>query len=130
MAKLEYFLVAQGASVDQQTNNVTLFNVIDEMRFSKFPSVFPQLVAVSSWNAEPGDADRDFQVGVRVIGAGADPINFQRNMRIPGRRARVLLYFQGIPVKAPGELVFELLLDGQHKASHLIDVTQAEVEER
>jgi hypothetical protein len=129
MAKLEYFLVAQGASVDQRTNNVTLFNVLDEMRVRTFPATYPELVAVSSWNAEAGDTERDFQVAVRVSGAANDAIEFKRNLRIPGRRARVLLFFQGVPIKAPGQLLFELQLDGQYKASHLIDVAQAELEQ-
>ncbi len=61
MPKLEYFLVAESVSVDQQTNRISFFNVVEQVNVPVFPFTIPQIVAVASWNTEEGDAKRTFR---------------------------------------------------------------------
>jgi hypothetical protein len=73
MPQLEYFLIAESISVDQSTNRVSLFNVLEEIQCAPLPAGtpaipgrtgIPQLVAVSSWNLSPEDQGREFQVSL------------------------------------------------------------------
>lgn len=126
MPHLEYFLVAESVSVDQVTNRVSIFNVVEEVTIPNFPCKLPNLVAVAMWEAKEGDADRDFQAGIVFSLPGGEKLDeFGQNFRIPGRRIRTMAYFQGLPVKEPGTIRVDLSLNGDPKASHTIDVIAA-----
>lgn len=83
-------------------------------------------MAVSSWNLAPEDAEKKFHVSLKFKIEGREPIelggvDFTTNRR----RQRVFLYIIGFPVQieSPCDLRFELFLDGNYKASHLISAT-------
>ncbi len=138
MARLEYFLVCESMSTDQETNRVSLFNVLEDIRFASpgemaAPSVqsvpVPQFVAVACWNQEPGDEGQDFQMTVRLHlpgQAGQDENEFSLNFKMDKPRHRLALRFQGLPKLQPGQLKFELLLSGKHVAWHTVNVHPAE----
>ena len=71
MPRLEYFLVAESISVDRETNQLSVFNVLDDLELS-LPTQIPQLVALSSWNIEPHERDQDLQVMLRILLPKAD----------------------------------------------------------
>lgn len=123
MPKLEYFVVCESVSVDQETNRVSLFNVVDELSVgTDIPAapVVTQLVAVSSWNREPGDDGREFQAILRIQRHQGESIELPVNFRMDRPRYRLVMRVQGIPPAQNAELVFELLLNGHHVASHSI----------
>lgn len=124
MARLEYFVVCEGISVDQRTNNISLFGVSETIRAATFPGVIPQLFAVSTWNAEPGDEERDFQATLSVHMNNARLNEWRHNFRFEGRRARLIGALQGTQVPGPGELRFDIALNGDHGASHTIEIHQ------
>lgn len=121
MARLEYFVVAQGVSIDQSTNQVSVFNILEDISSEDYPVVLDHCVALALWNAEDGDDGRDFQTVVRVTlpdGNTHDaPANF--TMRTP--RHRSTLRIQGLPIPSPGEVRFDVELNGQHVASHTLN---------
>lgn len=90
--------------------------------------ILTQLVAVSCWNREPGDEDKDFQATLRIHAPNqekqSDPQEFAINFRMERPRYRLSLRIQGMPKLEPGQLKFELLLNGQHRAWHTVNVTQ------
>ena len=69
MPKLEYFLLCESISVDQETNRVSLFNVLEDLHLAKLPKngdskpafILNQFVAVAVFNREPEDGDQDFE---------------------------------------------------------------------
>lgn len=126
MARLEYFIVAESISVDQHTNRVSLFNVVEQLTAPEFPVIIPQLVAVTAWNAEAGDDQTDFQIRVRMIHPDGSTKDFTHNFRIPADRCRTIMTLQGVRVAQAGKLVLDLNLNDQHIASHTIDVRQAD----
>ncbi len=81
-----------------------------------------QMVAISSWNQEPGDEDQDFQLIIRIHGPGDEPQDFPINFRMTRRRQRAFLRVQGVPAQRPGELKFELLLNSRQVATHTVTV--------
>lgn len=134
MPRLEYFLVCESTSIDVETNRISLFNVIEELHLApqgapaRQPAIpVSQCVAVACWNQEPDDEEQDYQETVRICPPGQGQnrdfhVNF--SMQGQGRRHRVTLRLQGIPQLEPGELRFELLLNGDYVASHTIDIHQ------
>ena len=83
MPRLEYFIVSESISVDQRTNRVSVFNVVDELQVSQFPATIPQVVATSAWNREPSDEDTDYQAMLRIYPPAEDtPKEFTLNFRL------------------------------------------------
>jgi hypothetical protein len=131
MPKLEYFLVSESISVDREQNAVSIFNILEEVAIPNagFRGI-PKLVALSSWIFEPEDIGQDFQVTVKVVlpgVAGPEIIKeFPINFTAPKARQRIYHRISGLPLKAAGDVVFQLLLNGEHQASHTITVRQDE----
>ncbi len=126
MPKLEYFVVAEAALVDQLTNRVSVFNIYDELTVPAFPHVQGQFVSVCSWNATEGDKDKDFQVGLELRSPEVTHGPFTSNFTMKRSRHRSIMTLNSIPISQPGEIVFEITLNGKHEAFHTIDVKKIE----
>ena len=129
MLELEYFVVAASVSIDQWTNRVSIFNVIDEVR-TELPRQLTPVLAIASWNAEEDDTGNDYQVAVRTQGPGIDIEPIRLNIRSDGRRSRTIMQVQGIRIEEPGRIVFELPLNNKHKATHTVDVFSVDTTDR
>lgn len=127
MAHMEFFIVSEEISVDQQTNRLSLFNVLEQIAGPNFPLVLFSAAAVSLWVAEPGDDERDFQCTLRILTPNGDQRDISTNFRFRGRRHRVIQRLQGFPINEPGMLRFEVLLNGEYQASHEVDVTRIDL---
>ena len=126
MPKLEYFVVAQSVSVDQTTNTMSVFHILEEIQAPNFPVVIPQLTAVAHWNAEDGDADHDFQVSVLITFPDGQHKEFNQNFSMIRPRLRTIANFVGLEIPGPGTVTVEIRLNGNHKASHTIDTLKIE----
>ncbi len=128
MPNLEYFLVCESISTDQETNRVSLFNVLEDLQVlaqGHAGILLSQLIAVSCWNHEPDDEGKDFQQIVRIHSPGStEPKDFPVNFQMERPRQRISVRFQGMPKLQPGPLKFELLLNGEHVAWHTVNVTE------
>jgi len=124
MARLEFFVVSVSASVDQTTNQASIFDIIEEVKATAFPSLLHSCVAFSLWRREPGDEERDFQLILRITTPGGAIHDFPSNFRMPAARHRTLVRVQGLLVEQPGQLRFEAILNGTHAAEHVVDVQQ------
>jgi hypothetical protein len=129
MPKLEYFLVCESVSTDQETNRVSLFNILEEVQVltgdtpPQLGVSILQFIAFSCWNREPGDEDRDLQLIVRLhVPGNEERVDFPLNFHMDRPRHRVAMRFQGLPKAEPGDLKFELLLNGEHVAWHTVQV--------
>jgi hypothetical protein len=127
MPRLEYFLVAESVSIDRDRNQVSVFNILEEVFIPRTePRVVPQLVALSSWILDPEDQGRDFQVQVELVGPDGDncPYNtdFTVNFTANGTRQRTQIGLLGLPIEREGNTVFNLNLNGEHRASHILTV--------
>lgn len=122
MPRLEYFVVAEEASVDQTTNQFSLFSVVEELQPPGFPSIVPKCCAVVLWHKQPDDEGRDFQCVFRVTQPTGVTNQLETNFRMTNARHRLITRMQGLPILGPGELRFEVLLNGEHVASHIVTV--------
>lgn len=134
MPGLEYFVVCESVSTDKDTNRVSLFNIVEEINFHRQTDQPPrngipvvQFVAVSCWNRLPEDEGNDFQAMLRIhptvpeVEAAEFPLNFT----MENRRQRLLMRIAGIPEMPAGDLRFELLLNGDHAATHTVTFSEA-----
>ena len=126
MPSLEYFVVAESATVDQLSNRVSVFNIYDEILIPKFPMPIGPFVSVCSWNASKEDKDEEFQVSVKLQMPDGDHGPFNSNFTMKAKRHRTILTMNSIPISRAGTIVFEILLNGEHKAFHTIDVRSLE----
>ncbi len=126
MAKLEYFIVCESSSVDAEKNRISLFHILEDIFPDKFPYEISKLDAVSLWNLEPADLDTDFQATLAISVPGIErvvevPLNLSRGYM----RHRAAVTITGIPIICPGELLFEVKLNGAHGATHIVYIHDA-----
>lgn len=124
--RLEYFVVAEGVSIDQTTNQVSVFNILEQVRTHQFPAGLSAAAALVLWLAEPDDVGKEFQNLLRLTFPDNSIHDFATNFTPGPKRHRVTQRFLGLPLSGPGTLKFEVLLNGVPKASHTIDVEQSD----
>jgi hypothetical protein len=131
MPRIEYFVVSESISNDQNTNNVSIFHICEEFS-GRLPITLSRLVATSCWSIEPADKGKDFQVALRVLLPGGALMPELRDLKVnfttDRARHRVFQYIHGLRVEHPGDLVIEVLLDGVACASHTISVHDRDAE--
>ena len=90
------------------------------------PLLITKCAAVSLWRLETGDEERDWQVIVRITLPGQGPQDFPTNFRARAGtlRHRVTQRIYGLPLLEQGEVRFELLLNGEHAADHIVTVAR------
>lgn len=123
MARLEYFVVAESVSVDQTTNLTSVFNISEMVVAEKFPVVL-KCAAVSLWHIALEDDGKDWQVTLKVTPPGEETKSFTTNFSVRSEklRHRVIQRIEFLPVKEAGNLLFEILLNGEHAADHIVTV--------
>ena len=122
MARLEFFVVSRGVSVDQFTNQASIFEIIEEVHATSFPASIQSCVAMSLWRREPGDEEHDFQVLLRTTLPSGTIHDLRTNFRFTGPRHRITQRLEGLPIEQEGELRFEVLLNDEHGAEHIVDI--------
>lgn len=129
MPKLEYFLVAQSCSVDQSTGALSIFNVLNEEYFDKFPNVIPNLALICCWVCNPEEIIEGNEHLAKFLfkmpdgSAGKD---FTGTFKVADRIQLLIYRIAFVPIEHCGEVRIDLHLDGEHQASHTIIVGQGE----
>ena len=128
MPTLEYFLLADSVSTDRERNTVSLFHILEEW-IAQLPLVIPNLVAVSSWKMEEEDRGHDFQVALDIHLPGQQnspdfqilPVNFTGETA----RHRTYHFVRGLRVEEPGDVVFEICMNGRPAAKRVLCVRRS-----
>ena len=127
MPHLEYFLVSESISVDQISNRISLFHVFEERRSPNVPFYIAELVVTSAWDLDGDDIGQEIQTSVRITVPGrAEPVIVPQPFVAERSRHRINLAIIGLEVLEFGELLFEILLNGEHRASHRVSIIQME----
>lgn len=116
--RLTYLLACEGVSIDQFSNNISLFNVFERC----IPGTLPRVVVVSTWSREPGDENRDFQASLRVRAGDNVLGDFPQNFRMTAPSHRVLHNLLGLPVQLGQQIVLEMRLNDELRGSYQITV--------
>ena len=128
MPELEYFIVAESVATDRERNTVSVFHVIEEWACS-LPAVVPKVVAVSSWRVSPEEIGRDFQVALDVQLPGGErlprePNDMAVNFTAQSSGHRIYQTVTSLRIEAHGEIVFRILINGEHAATRVIRVRE------
>jgi hypothetical protein len=120
--RVEFAACCETVLQDVRTSNLSLINLIDELRAVAFPVIVQKLcfVAVIDRTLDEPSTSQGRLVGTlngNVAFSFETPIDFQ------GRtRTRAVGEFQGILMQAPGTLVLGLTLEGQELAAVTVEV--------
>ena len=125
MPRLEYFLVSESSSVDNETGALSVFNVVNEAKFDGFPTALTKVALVTCWIPTPEEiaAGDEFQVTFKFSLPDSARNNAIRSgFQAESRFQHLIVNVAGIPVDRPGEIVIDVLLNDQKQASHTIFV--------
>lgn len=130
MATLELFAISESIAVDNKTNRVSLFEILEEITVQGFPTFLPQCVSFALFNKQGESEDKDMQAELIVTGPDGNSFPpFTANFNFRNPRHRVIQRFEGLPLNGPGELHFELKLNGEHQATHTVFVSSGNAAE-
>lgn len=108
--KCSFSSLSLGASVDQQTGSLSVFDVVDEIRTPQVPINIQSFVLTMVWeNTKP--ADYDGKVFIHILTPdGKQAMVGNGELKVPGdqRRLKAVFRFGGFPVMAFGEHRFVL----------------------
>ena len=120
MIKMQILLLATGIVRDTETNNISIFNIIEQLNAERFPVMMPELNVFALFAMEHGEA-REVPVRVRAnyrggktIGSSEAILDFRR-----GRRARLVLNLRNTVFEGPGMVDF--LVQTKDEADGWID---------
>jgi hypothetical protein len=109
--RVQFALCAQTASIDRSSNRLSIFNVIDHFPASVLPITIPALTFVAVI-----DSDKEESPNVKgVLEISANQVQVGR-VELPitfvngGRLARVVVNFQGVPIREAGPVTFRLTI--------------------
>ncbi len=126
MARLEYFIVCRAVSIDIDTDEITLSQVVEDVFVEEFPQHLPKITAVSSWELAENELETDFQALLQVTIPGSSSAqSFPMNFRRGSRRYRAMQGILEIPLHTSGDLKVDVLLNGSHAASHIVAIHPA-----
>ncbi len=123
MIRPKLLLCAEGAVVDKMTNNVSAFNILEQLNFRSLPVIIPRMVILNVLEREKDDP---------VVWKGKLRIELSGTVLLDQplehnfgdlARSRNLLTLGGLPITQPGVLETSLL-EGEAKIiTYKIDIT-------
>ena len=124
MPKHIFTVVVRGQSVDVQTNNITLFSVLEEIGASEVPFAFPDFAVVSLWKREPGEEGVRFVQRTSLVDpSGKEVFSADITLGFEKSRQRSIVIMQAAPFATTGEyhLVIRIRREGGEEWSLVTD---------
>jgi hypothetical protein len=121
MPSLEYFVVARSVVIDQFTNAVSVFSIVDEIVPRKLPATFMRLTALIGLNVEQDEwgQQASYRVVLRIPGQEA-PLESAFKFSLEWYRHRYAPSFIGVKVPTAGRMDFALYVNDQEVAHHQV----------
>jgi hypothetical protein len=117
---------AQSVVVDVRSNNVSVFNILEDVAAPAFPILLKQSALLFMLDRAEGDAAQH-DVTIRISSGGQDntlPMQVDFGEK---SRTRAIAIVDGIPVHAPGQLTFTLRVGDTDIADWRVSVKQVEL---
>lgn len=127
MIEAKFAVVAQGAAIDLQDNQLSIFEIIEGLEAQSFPIFIQRISFVVLWERngeDPMELGGFFSVrlGEAEITRQACHVNFQGLTR-----QRSIFRLNGFQVQQPGILNFQMELTGHGTAAYSIEIIGAPV---
>lgn len=113
MITSKLLLCCHGAVRDAQTNNVSVFNILEQVNGAGFPTFIPTLFIVAFVKREKDDPENctaTLEINLGETSLGAFPIDIAFGEKL---KSRLITELQGLVIPQPGILSFELKIDNQ-----------------
>jgi hypothetical protein len=127
--RLHYCLVAENAIVDQDSDRISLLNVIESVSEDRLPAWLPTMFVITTLWIEQGDHDQDWHLDslIKVPGSGEKsfPANLSLGEQAVGNLHRVIQQVQLIELREPGSIEVSVKLNNAEISKHVIPVRAA-----
>lgn len=123
MINVNIVAVSESIAVDARTNNVSLFNLLEQINVASFPAVLPKVVLFALFQREDGSRGENFESRVQVklneelLAEGPFVARFGKNTRFRGFGE-----FNSLVISRPGVLEFAVVLEGKKLGGWSISV--------
>jgi hypothetical protein len=110
--------------IDQATNRVSLFNLIEDMPSAVFPFAIYSFCIFSYWERENGELDTSAQLTIEI----GDTILFQSPLALTFQdqiKCRAVMKIHGLGVLGPGTMVVKVSLGDVTKGTWKVNVISA-----
>ena len=99
---VELAICAESAVLDQTTNKLSLFGIVEELSGAGFPGFIPNVFFVLFLKRKKSEPEKlDFKISVELNGTSFFSAPF--SMSFQGKlRARAIANLQGVPIAGPG----------------------------
>jgi len=106
-----FTVAARGYAIDSQTNNLTLFCVLESLAAPEFPFAIPELTVVTLWERSSGEEGVPFIQRTRLVDPeGAEVFCSDSSFRLDRARHRNILTVQMAPFRTVGYHRIEVLV--------------------
>lgn len=123
MIRAKLLLCAEGIVIDQRSNNVSAFEILEQLNPPSLPIVHPKMVVLSVLERDEGDPDK-VPVTIRFSIAGSEIVNqiITHNFH-DKKRSRNMFTVGGLPISQPGILEISMYRDDKKLMSYRVEVT-------
>ncbi|NQS97210.1 MAG: hypothetical protein HQ591_02040 [candidate division Zixibacteria bacterium] len=122
MIELRSLLCAEGIVRDVVTNNITVYNIIEEIGSVGFPLFLKKIFVFFVLNRTIED-DTEIEFDVKII--NNEELLYESTVKadFQGKnRTRIIIKFDGIAVSSPGELIVIVERNGKEYGKYMIKV--------
>jgi len=67
MPKLLFSICSELASIDAISNNISIFNILEDLQSPKFPITFPRIFITSLWQRKKDEAGMKFEALIKFV---------------------------------------------------------------
>jgi hypothetical protein len=122
MYRVRLCLAAEGVVVDREGGALSVFSILDRLTVEGFPSLIQKSSFLVVWERDPDDAPRvegrfSVHLGDRELLTQTTQVDFEDRPK----NQTVLTMF-GLPILAPGVLIFRMTLPPNVTAEYRVEV--------
>jgi hypothetical protein len=127
MLKSKLLLCAKGVVIDVKTNNVSVFNIMEDIAPASFPIILVELTVLNVLERDSGDPETvkcalRISMGSEILFEQALDVDFQGKPR-----HRSVIALAGLPIRHPGTLVTTFEGAGKTMARYEVTVQSPQV---
>jgi hypothetical protein len=123
MIRPRLLVCAEGIVIDKRSNNVSAFEILEQLNPNSLPTVLPKLVVLSAFEKDEEDPDK-IPVNIRITLGELEIINQEIPHNFQGKkRCRNVLTIGGVVISQPGILEISASIDNKTVMSYTIEVT-------
>ena len=111
MPNLLFSICSELVSLDRITNNISIFNVLEDFTSNKFPFVFPRLFITTLWQRKSDEKNIEFEARIKFTNPKKESIKkIMANWQFTKLRHRHIALVLNLKFDIPGTYNFEIYL--------------------